>query len=86
MLNEHEHPKALTLALLLDARMHDPDLEYATYQVLEEYLSGEPDEKKADLYAMVAEQWNADATLLQKRQLLSRLLWDNENHWAARHG
>jgi hypothetical protein len=86
MMHENEHPKALTLALLLDAHKYDADLEYATYLVIEEYLSSEPDEKKADLYAMVAEQLDPESSLTVKRQLLSRLLWDNENHWAARHG
>lgn len=82
-----EHPQALTLTLLLTAEPnHEEGLEYAAYRVLENYLGDWPDEKLADLYSMIAERFDPKMPLSVRRATLSRLLWDNENNWASRHG
>lgn len=80
------HPEATTVALLLTAEKQQPgrDLEEATHVVLARYFEDWPDEKKADLYALLAEKVSADMSFMQTEQIVSRCLWDNDNQWAAR--
>jgi DNA-binding protein Fis len=90
LLNSYnKHPEATTVTLLLLAersQMHRPTLEESAATVLERYFEDWADEQKADLYALLAEQVSASMTMTQMEQAVSRCLWDNQNHWASRHG
>lgn len=82
----NKHPQATTVTLLLVAerQRETPGLEEAAYVVLDRYFADWPDEKKADLYALMAERVKGDMPLGKMEAAVSRCLWDNENGWAAR--
>lgn len=79
----NRHPLATTLAIILANRDDFDELLQASIEMLfDEYT----DERKADLYAMLAERVTPQATFDALVDTVSRTLWDNENFWAARHG
>lgn len=52
--------QATTLATLIWSRKEaGEDLEYAAYEVIGEYMADWTDERKADIYAMLAEELSA---------------------------
>ncbi len=82
-----KHPQATTVTLLLVAERQQretPGLEEAAHVVLERYFTDWPDERKADLYALMAERVRGDMPSGKMEETVSRCLWDNENGWAAR--
>lgn len=85
----HLHPNATTVVLLLIAerqQMTRPTLEEAAHTVLARYFEDISEEQKADLYTLMAERVEARMTMSEMQLVVSRCLWDNQNHWAARHG
>jgi DNA-binding protein Fis len=89
MKEDNLHPEANTVALLLAAeraQITRPTLEEAAHTVLARYFEDWVEEQKADLYALLAEKVTANMTISQMVRAVSRCMWDNQNHWAARHG
>ena len=75
------HPMALPIALLIHAEQkHHTTFEYAVYEVLNTYmaLKGWPDEKRADLYAQLAEKLEPNLGMLQKEDTINVCLWSTE--------
>lgn len=72
------HPESTTLALLIAAEREDTLPEKA-YVVLERYYADMPDERKADLYARLAESIVATDTIAQMEVKCSVALWANQN-------
>lgn len=78
------HPLALTLSLLIVAekqqRKYSNAFEDAVYEVLERTmeLSEWADEKKADLYARLAESLTAADTMIITEDKVNKALWAAE--------
>jgi len=71
------HPMALTVTLLIVAEQkHHTCFEFAIYEVLNQYMAikGWPDEKKADLYAMMAERIPANMALAPMQAVVDECL------------
>ena len=79
------HPYALTLALLIGAEQQqrkysDGTFEHAVHEVIEHAidLTGWSDERRADLYARLAESLTAADTNTIREQKINRALWAAE--------
>lgn len=74
------HPECTTLALLIKAEALQPgDLEYPAYQVIERYYTDWSDDRKADLYARLAESLLPGDTIATMEVKCSAALWANQN-------
>lgn len=75
------HPMALPIVLLIIAeqRQHTT-FEYAIYEVLNRYmeLKNWPEEKRADLYAQMAEQVKVSNSMIVNQQIISNCIWRTE--------
>lgn len=78
------HPQAIALAILITSARSAgcPDVEQAAYKAIAALFDEWTDERKADLYAMLAERVRPNMTMIQMQETISRTLWDNENHLA----
>lgn len=78
------HPMALTITLLIMAeqRQHTT-FEYAIYEVLNQYMVIKewPEEKRADLYAQLAEKLNAKSSMIHIEQVVSDSLFKTEERF-----
>lgn len=79
------HPYALTLTLLITAERQqrkyaDGTFEDAVYEVLEHAadLAGWSEERRADLYARIAESVTPADTIILMEQKINTCLWKNE--------
>ena len=78
------HPMALPIALLIHAEQKQhTNFEYAVYEVLNTYMEikGWPEEKRADLYAQLAEKLPANLGVIQKEAVLNACLWQTERNF-----
>lgn len=70
--------QASLLATLIWARKSQgADMEYAAYEVIAEYMEDWTDERKADLYALIAESLSVDFTFTQLEEAVATALWKN---------
>lgn len=79
------HPYGLTLTLLIIAEKQqrkyaDGTFEDAVYEVIDHAadLAGWSDERRADLYARIAESVTAADTLIVMENKINACLWKNE--------
>lgn len=75
------HPLCTTLSLLLAANQRDTsDFEHAIHDIIAHLtdLAGWSDEKKADLYARLAESVHKEDRLVTIERKVSFALWANE--------
>jgi hypothetical protein len=75
------HPMALPIALLIHAEQKNHTVfEYAIYEVLNTYMEvrGWPEEKRADLYAQLAEKMPPNLGMIQKEDVINTCLWNTE--------
>lgn len=73
------HPRATLLAAtLLTAKREEEQLAYPVHAVLEELHSDWREERRADLYARLAEGLPAGAKFIEAERIVSRCL--RENH------
>lgn len=73
------HPRATLLAAtILTARRDEEQLDFPVAAVLAELFDDWSDERKADLYARLAERLPADAKLIEAERICSNCL--RENH------
>ncbi len=80
----HLHPEATTVTMLLIAERSQitrPTLEEAAHVVLERYFEDWVDEKKADLYALLAEKVEGNMSMTRMIQVVSACLWNHVNRW-----
>ena len=80
----NRHPLALTIALLITAqRQRFVDFEHSIQDVLAHLidLAGWSDERKADLYALIAEKVTAGDSCIDMERKLDACLWKNEEHF-----
>lgn len=76
------HPLATTLALLILAEsFHEDELEYAAHVVLTKAVSlcDWSDERKADLYARLADTLERGMRFADMEKFVSLALWANQN-------
>lgn len=74
------HPECTTLALLIKAEALQPGgLEYPAYLVIARYFTDWSDERKADLYARLAESLLPGDTIAKMEVKCSAALWANQN-------
>jgi hypothetical protein len=76
------HPLCTTLALLLTANQRNTsDFDYAIHDIIAHLtdLADWSDEKKADLYARLAESVSKDDRLVDIERKVSVALWQNES-------
>jgi hypothetical protein len=80
------HPQAIALSLLITSARSTgcPDVEQAAYKCIEVFFDEWSDDRKADLYALLAERVRPNMTMVDLQATVSRCLWDNEN--ALAHG
>jgi hypothetical protein len=75
----------MSLALLLlsegQQRRYTDALEHPAYEVLERYSSGMTDERKADLYARLAETVDPKSPLIQIQRACSDALYANDKEF-----
>lgn len=79
------HPIATTLSLLIYAEhLRQEELEYAVHEVLTRAvdLMDWSDERKADLYARLAESLNKGMPYAEMEKACSTILWDNQAEFA----
>ena len=80
------HLHALTIALLIAAQQKfHAELEHAVSDVLEKAteIAGYSDERKADLYALIAESLDGSETMIMLEQKINTCLWKNEaKNWS----
>jgi hypothetical protein len=86
-----EHPQALTLSLLIHAeglRVAGADFEEGIHTVIDKYLTERDfhDERKADLYALLAEKLKPNMLHSQMREVCDACLKLNATHWSFNHG
>lgn len=77
------HPLTTTLALLLAANQRNTaDFDYAIHDIIAHLtdLAAWSDEKKADLYARLAESVTKDDRLVDIERKVSFALWQNEQY------
>lgn len=77
------HPLTTTIALLLAANQRPADnFEYKIHDIIQHLTdtAGWCDEKKADLYARLAESVKADDRLTEIEREVSFALWQNEQY------
>lgn len=82
-----QHPNATTVSLLLIAegqQRKGGTFEDDIADVLAAYFREWSDERKADLYALLAEKVKHDDKLADMQKVVSDCLWNNENNWAQR--
>lgn len=80
------HPNTTAMSLLLmspQARWSD-DFEGEVALVIESLFSEWTDERKADLYALLAEKVTPHMRLIDIEKVVSGALWDNCNNWGRR--
>lgn len=73
------HPETTTVALLIAAERAPGGLEESAHIVLARYFADWHDERKADLYARLAESLHAHDTIAAMEVKVNRALWDNQN-------
>lgn len=75
----NEHPKALTLSLLLYSHLRQPkQLPFSPARVLEAYMADWPNDRRDKLYAMLAELLRPDTLLSDARVICNRCLHQAE--------
>lgn len=77
------HPLCTTLSLLLAASQHPAEsFDYKIHDIIQHLTdtAGWSDEKKADLYARLAESVKADDRLTTIERKASFALWQNDQH------
>lgn len=72
------HPDSTTVACLIAAERCGT-LDECAHDVIAAYFSDWTDERKADLYARLAESLLAEDTIAVMTDKCSRALWDNQN-------
>lgn len=77
------HPLATQLSLALFARSHYPDYDELIQETIDKLCAHMPDERKADLYAMIEEGTDATMKLGQLATKLSELLYKNAQHYGV---
>ena len=80
-MNYPRHPAALTLALLITAHRQKPNTwEEKIHDVIEHLvdLANWPDERRADLYARMAEKLTAADRCIDMEHKINKCLWENE--------
>ena len=78
------HPMAQTITLLIIAEQRQQTtFEYAVHEVLNRYmeLKDWPEEKRADLYAQVAEQFIPTNSIAVNTHIVSDCIWRTEEHF-----
>jgi hypothetical protein len=79
------HSGALTLTLLIMSESMQPRyrdaLEHPAYEVLERACSGYTDEKKADLYARLAERVRGSEPMLVLQKAVSDCMFENDKEY-----
>ena len=76
---ENEHPKALTLSLLIYAQSMQPgQLKFPPHRVLEQYMEDWPNDRRDKLYALLAQLLRPDTLLSDARVICSRCLHQAE--------
>lgn len=86
-MNAAPHPLKTTLTLLLVAegqQKHHDSFDDAVSTVIESLFSEWGDERKADLYALLADRVQHDMPIGKMEEVVQRCLWDNQNHWEGR--
>ena len=74
------HPSSTTVACLIIAEnTREGHLEYAAHKVIDAYFDDWTDERKADLYALLAESLLLGDTFSAWEAKCSNALWDNQN-------
>lgn len=74
-----EHPKALTLSLLIYAQHMQPrQLQFPAAQVIAKYMGDWPEPRRKVLYAMLAQLLRPDTRLADARVICSRCLQQAE--------
>jgi len=82
-ISKPRHPLCTTLALLLAANQHNAsEFDYAIHEIIAHLtdLADWSDEKKADLYARLAESVTKDDRLVDIERKVSFALWQNDQH------
>lgn len=75
------HPLTTTITLLIAANQRSTnDLEYEIHEVIARLtnIADWPDEKKADLYARLAESVNREDRIIDIERKVSFALWSND--------
>lgn len=75
------HPEASQLGLSLFSRLNYPDFDELVQANIEQQFAHYPDEKRADLYALLAERVGNDMTLGQMMKATSDCLHDNDRRF-----
>lgn len=78
------HPMAETVVLLIIAEQRQHTcFEYAVYEVLNRYmeLKAWPDDKRADLYAQLAEKYLPTGSIAVNTQIVSDCIWRTEERF-----
>lgn len=77
-----EHPKALTLSLLIYAQAMQPgQLVFPPAEVIAEFMSDWPNDRRDRLYALLAELLRPDTFLADARVICSRCLQQAEKEF-----
>lgn len=79
------HPMATTLALLIAAQQRwHAELEHAVYDVIAKLvdMADWSDERKADLYARLAEVLKPSMRIIEMEVACNKALWQNQNSFA----
>lgn len=77
-----QHPDAQGLALLIMAEKYQRNrltLDEPTHVAIEKFFEAYSDDRKADLYARLAENVKATLSMVQTMAVISKCLWDNQN-------
>lgn len=77
----YRHPDATTVACLIAAEREPDGLEERAAVVLARFFHDWSDERKADLYALLAESLTAGDTIATMTVKCSAALWRNQNEF-----